>query len=80
MLLRVSTKKLRFRNRVRDFYPPAFGAETLSPVTMSVSEESLSGRPQKTHLQTTFNACCAGILPMSFLPKRGAPRGDVVSY
>ena len=24
MLLRVSTKKLRFRNRVRDFYPPAF--------------------------------------------------------
>ena len=36
--------------------------------------------PQKTHLQTTFNACCAGILPMSFLPKRGAPRGDGVSY
>ena len=69
MLHRVSTKKLRFRNRVRDFYPSAFGAETLSPVTMSVSEESLRVRPQKTHLQTTFNACCAGILPHAYPQK-----------
>ena len=41
MLLRVSTKKLRFRNRENDFYPPAFGAKRFPPVTMSVSEISL---------------------------------------
>ena len=51
MLHRVSTKKLRFRNRVNDFYRgyriygvrASMAGEALSPITMSEGEEYLRG-------------------------------------